>query len=139
LIPKIDRISISESSFMGFGLRLTHTIASCRERTSRTQNPGDQFLRLSERSVDDGAVRPMEADVAPFAARFVSLTGLHDASSDELLIVLPHVGEELLALHLAPLGTRRGFDHIEDFHRCFSSLICPLDIKIQKKDLLAIY
>src|SRR5690606_5119618 len=43
--------------------------------------------------------------------------GLHDAGFDQLLVVLPHRGEQFLARHPTGLGAGRGFDEHNDFHR----------------------
>ena len=45
-----------------------------------------------------------------------SLGGEHDARFHELLVELPHVGEQLLARHHARLAVLRGLDHHQESH-----------------------
>src|SRR3954471_14639080 len=65
---------------------------------------GDQLLRLGERAVDHGALGARELDPRSLRARLEPLPREHHARVDELLVELPHLGEELLARQDAGLA-----------------------------------
>src|SRR5664280_3679147 len=77
---------------------------------------GDELLRLRERPVHDGPLRAREAHPRALGAGLQALGGEHDARFHELLVELPHVGEQLLARPHARLAVLRGLDHHHESH-----------------------
>ena len=92
---KIGRISISDSPFSnGFGQRLIHSIDFVERFALEQPEAGDQFLRLGERTVDDGALGAVETHARAFRARLQAFAGEHHAGLDELFVELAHVADE---------------------------------------------
>ena len=63
---------------------------------------GDQLLRLGERPVDDGPLAAGELDTRALRARVEPFAGEHHAGLHQLLVVLAHRGEQLLAREARP-------------------------------------
>src|SRR5262249_26942066 len=85
---------------------------------------GDQLLGLGEGAVNDLPLAARELDALPLRARVQSLTREHDAGLHELLIVVAHVGEELLAREDALFGSLGRLDDNHDSHRSVSFWLC---------------
>src|SRR5580692_3171114 len=64
----------------------------------------DDLLGLCERTVDDGPLAAVEADLRTPGGRVQALAGQHHARLDELFVVLRHLPQDLRAGHLARLG-----------------------------------
>src|SRR5215471_18006636 len=77
---------------------------------------GDQFLGLGERAVDDAALVIGELDAHALRARMQALAGQHDAGLDQFLVETAHVGQQLLARHLAGLAVLGCLDHDAESH-----------------------
>src|SRR3954471_4721532 len=77
---------------------------------------GDQLLRLGERAVGDNAPLAREAHARALAARLQAFAREHDAGLDQLLVVLAHRGEQLLARHLAGFGILACLDNDHETH-----------------------
>src|SRR6266480_1908714 len=77
----------------------------------------DQLLGLGEGPVDDGALRTREPDARALRARVEPFAREHHAGLRQLLVELPHRGEELLVGHHARLGVLAGLDHDHESHR----------------------
>src|SRR5690242_19323274 len=75
---------------------------------------GHELLRLRERAVDHRALVAREADPRALRARVQALAGQHHAGLDELLVEGRHLGQELLARHLARLALLVGLDQDHD-------------------------
>src|SRR6185436_19866002 len=55
---------------------------------------GDELLRLAEWAIDDRALGAGDSDARALRARVKSFAGEENARPHELLVVLPHLGEE---------------------------------------------
>ena len=66
---------------IGFGQRLTHSIASSFDFTFQIQKPAIELLGLGERPVDHGALRSRELHPRALRARLQAFAGLHDAGA----------------------------------------------------------
>src|SRR5438552_7660572 len=78
---------------------------------------GDQLLGLGEGPVDDGALRTREPDARALRARVQPFAREHHAGLHQLLVELPHRGEELLVGHHAGFRVLAGFDYDHESHR----------------------
>ena len=111
------RISISDSSpGIGFGQRLTHSIASSFDLHLPEPEAGDQLLGLGERAVDHRALRAREPHPRALRARLQALAGQHDAGLHQLLVELAHLCEQLGAGHHAGFRALVGLDDDHEPH-----------------------
>src|SRR5262249_22452511 len=87
----------------------------------------DELLGLGEGSVDDGPLLSgREAHPLALAARLEAVTVQHDPGLDQLLVELPHLGEELPGRHLSGLGRLRRLHNHHDAH-CSA----PVDFEVE--------
>src|SRR5438046_4627249 len=77
---------------------------------------GDQLLGLGEGPVDDGALGSREPDARALRARVQALAREHHAGLHQLLVELPHRGEELLVGHHPGFRILAGFDRDHESH-----------------------
>src|SRR6266540_3312066 len=77
----------------------------------------DQLLGLGEGPVDDGALGSREPDARALRARVQPFAREHHAGLHQLLVELPHRGEELLVGHHPGLRILTGFDYDHESHR----------------------
>src|SRR5262245_1710228 len=82
---------------------------------------GDQLLRLGERSVDHRPLSPGELDAHPLRTRVQPLAGEHDTRLHQLLVELPHLGQDLRIGENACLRLLAGFHKHHESHRQVSS------------------
>src|SRR5437879_155864 len=78
---------------------------------------GDQLLGLGEGPVDDGALGSREPDARALRARVQPFAREHHAGLHQLLVELPHRGEELLVGHHPGFRILAGFDYDHESHR----------------------
>src|SRR6266487_5406277 len=78
---------------------------------------GHQLLGLCERSVDHGALTPGEADARALGAILEPLGGEQHAGLRQLLVELPHLGEDLLVRQDALLRVLVRLDQHHESHR----------------------
>src|SRR5438309_3420729 len=81
---------------------------------------GDQLLRLGERPVDHGALVSREFDARALRSRLEPLGREQHSGFRQLLVVLPHRGQELLVRHDARFRVLGGFDNNHESHRSTS-------------------
>ena len=110
------RISISARSSIGFGQRLTHSIASSSDLTWNSQKPAISSLVSANGPSMTVRSLPLEAHARALRARLEALAREHHAGLDQLLVVLAHRGEQLLAGHLAGLAVLVRLDHHHETH-----------------------
>src|SRR5262245_46984640 len=102
--------------------------------------PSDELLGLREGPVDDGAALARESHARALARGVQALASEHDPGLHQLLVELAHVGQELLARHLAGFRRLRGFDDHHDFHDWTSCVLRAaagwrwFDWRLQPKD-----
>src|SRR5262245_23039485 len=110
------RISISDSPSSGLGQRLTHSIASSFEAAWNIQKPAiSSFVSAKGPSV---TVRFAPRNLTrALRARLKALTREQHAGLHQFLIVLAHLGEDLLVGQRARLRRLVGPDHDHESHR----------------------
>lgn len=79
--------------------------------------PGQELLRLRERTIRDRRSAAVELDAASLGCRVEALARHHDARVDELFVVLAHLGKDLVVRHHAVLGILISLDQNHESHR----------------------
>src|SRR5829696_408721 len=81
---------------------------------------GEQLLGLGERTIDHGATGAREPHTRTLRRGMEPLTGEHDASLDQLLVVLAHVGQQLLVRQGTALRRLVGLQQNHESHHIVS-------------------
>ncbi len=124
---KRGRISISDSPGIGFGQRLTHSMASSIDFTRQIQKPATSSFVSAKGPSVTAAVLARESDPHALRAGLQPVGRQQDARLGQRLVELPHLRDELLAGHHARLAVRTRLDHHHDLHRLASFVVAVLE------------